>query len=1028
MAEVTTNASVNIKANTDKGELDVFRGSLDAVGKTGATAGEKASKGLEKVSNAAGSAARGMTRWQNALDRYQAQIEGGGDRIATILSQMDLAGKEVTPGLQRQIDYIREIEAAQKRAKVEAEEYAKEVARAEKEYESLAKQIDTALAKQKAGMSAMSADSIESLASARGVQFKNNDYAKLAELRSVEQANAQMTALLQKNEAEIKHQAQLAKSFNDQITHMMDSYATAGMNEIEKLEYMIQRAGHSLEAYRPRIEELKRMQAESNKAKGAVAGLDGQLIKAGMSEKQLAAAMRGVPAQISDIVVSLASGQPPMTVLLQQGGQLKDMFGGVGEAAKALGQYVLGLINPFTVMAGAVAAFGYAAYQGAEESRQLQNALLATGNAAGVTAGELESAIQHIGEASGHFNEAREAAMAFAKSVIDIDASHLEETIQSIADISKVTGDSVENIANRFNALSGSPLQAAMEMNQKLHFMDVELGKTIASLEKAGKTTEAWELAIRSAGRAAGPVAQQMVANAGWIERAWYAVRDAIKSAWEMLKSFGRDNSVANAKQIMSNFEAGGGDYQNNANYKAAKAIVDKANEAEAANKSAAAAAKKNAIETQKWYKNYQAAQRGAGRVGRGVGRSRARGGSGGGGGANPQITEYQNLTNSINDQVAALQEEIKYGEKLSAADKLRIRIENESVNAKKKLTEEQKKILLGKVAEMKALENERDAKKFMADYDKKAAKDKAKLINKYEDEIAIIGMGAEAADFYKKKQDILRTAEEQYQEALKKHVAEGTAKRILDEGWQRVEMMEKQRELLKAEYNDPWKALTESVANYRDEAENTGKLIRDAYKNAFSSMEDAFVKFVTTGKMSFKDLVNSILADIARMMAKRYVSNFLEGLMQLGGSALSNWLGGSNGVTASMANNIKGMASSGAFTYQTSGARASGGPVSQSKSYLVGENGPELFVPKQSGTIISNEDLQGKNGLGIGGFNIQIQHHNEGTQQQVTDSGADFDGKNLIIKIVTQDIANDGMISRTMGKTFGIRRAAGAM
>ena len=1027
MAEVTTNASVNIKANTDKGELDVFRGSLDAVGKTGATAGEKASKGLEKVSNAAGSAARGMTRWQNALDRYQAQIEGGGDRIATILSQMDLAGKDVTPGLQRQIDYIREIEAAQKRARVEAEEYAKEVARAEKEYENLAKQIDTALAKQKAGMSAMSADSIESLASARGVQFKNNDYAKLAELRSVEQANAQMTALLQKNEAEIKHQAQLAKSFNDQITHMMDSYATAGMNEIEKLEYMIQRAGHSLEAYRPRIEELKLMQAESNKAKGAVAGLDGQLVKAGMSEKQLAAAMRGVPAQISDIVVSLASGQPPMTVLLQQGGQLKDMFGGVGEAAKALGQYVLGLINPFTVMAGAVAAFGYAAYQGAEESRQLQNALLATGHAAGVTSGELESAIQNIGSVSGRFSEARDAAMAFSKTVSNIDTEHVQEAIQTISDTAFVTGKSVDEIAQKFSALNGTPVEAAMALQKEMFHLDVATLKTIASLEKQGRNLEAMELLLHRTKDASSDARARMVANAGYIERAWYAVKDAIMSAWNALKGFGRDQTVANAKQIMSNFEAGGGDYQNNANYKAAKAIVDKANEAEAANKSAAAAAKKNAIETQKWYKNYQAAQRGAGRVGRGVGRSRARGGSGGGGGANPQITEYQNLTNSINQQVAALQEEIKYGEKLSAADKLRIRIENESVNAKKKLTEEQKKILLGKVAEMKALENERDAKKFMADYDKKAAKDKAKLINKYEDEIAIIGMGAEAADFYKKKQDILRTAEEQYQEALKKHVAEGTAKRILDEGWQRVEMMEKQRELLKAEYNDPWKALTESVSNYRNEAENTGKLIRDAYKNAFSSMEDAFVKFVTTGKMNFKDLVNSILADIARMMAKRYVSNFLEGLMQIGGSAMANWLGGTT-VDTKMQSNVMGMANSGILSYQTSGHRASGGPVSQSKSYLVGENGPELFVPKQSGTIISNDDLKGKNGLGIGGFNIQIQHHNEGTQQKVSDSGADFDGRNLIIKIVTQDIANDGMISRTMGKTFGIRRAAGAM
>jgi phage-related minor tail protein len=47
--------------------------------------------------------------------------------------------------------------------------------------------------------------------------------------------------------------------------------------------------------------------------------------------------MRGLPAQITDISVGLASGQRPLMVLLQQGGQLKDMFGGVAPAAKALG-------------------------------------------------------------------------------------------------------------------------------------------------------------------------------------------------------------------------------------------------------------------------------------------------------------------------------------------------------------------------------------------------------------------------------------------------------------------------------------------------------------------------------------------------------------------------------------------------------------------------------------------------------------------------------------------------------------------
>ena len=78
-----------------------------------------------------------------------------------------------------------------------------------------------------------------------------------------------------------------------------------------------------------------------------------------LSAKQLAFALRGVPAQFTDIAVSLAGGQKPLTVFLQQGGQLNDMFGGAGNAAKALGGYVAGLINPVALGA---AAFGVVMY------------------------------------------------------------------------------------------------------------------------------------------------------------------------------------------------------------------------------------------------------------------------------------------------------------------------------------------------------------------------------------------------------------------------------------------------------------------------------------------------------------------------------------------------------------------------------------------------------------------------------------------------------------------------------------------
>ena len=100
---------------------------------------------------------------------------------------------------------------------------------------------------------------------------------------------------------------------------------------------------------RPYLDQLR---AAEQASRAAAAGV-GQI---GISAAQTAAALRGVPAQFTDIVTSLQGGQAPLTVLLQQGGQLRDMFGSAGAAARALGGFIGGLIRPFTLAAAAAAA------------------------------------------------------------------------------------------------------------------------------------------------------------------------------------------------------------------------------------------------------------------------------------------------------------------------------------------------------------------------------------------------------------------------------------------------------------------------------------------------------------------------------------------------------------------------------------------------------------------------------------------------------------------------------------------------
>nr|GFC27967.1 hypothetical protein [Tanacetum cinerariifolium] len=165
------------------------------------------------------------------------------------------------------------------------------------------------------------------------------------------------------------------------------------LNELEKQEAALNKARKSgkieLDTYTEYSNKIAATRAE-------LARFNDSMGKTGISAKQTAAALRGVPAQFTDIATSLQGGQAPLTVFLQQGGQLKDMFGGAGPAAKALGGYVLGLINPFTVAAAAAGGLALAYKGGSDEATAFNQSLISTGNFAGATGSSLSAMAQSV--------------------------------------------------------------------------------------------------------------------------------------------------------------------------------------------------------------------------------------------------------------------------------------------------------------------------------------------------------------------------------------------------------------------------------------------------------------------------------------------------------------------------------------------------------------------------------------------------------------------------------------------------------
>ena len=290
------------------------------------------------------------------------------------------------------------------------------------------------------------------------------------------------------------------------------------------------------DALKPYIEDLKRAEAAQNAARTSLGNI-------GVSAGQTAAALRQVPAQFTDIVTSLQAGQAPLTVLLQQGGQLKDSFGGAGAAAKALGGYVLGLVNPFTIAAAAVAGLGFAYIKGAEEAQAFQKTLILTGNAAGTTAQQL-SAIAASITASGITQGAAADALNQLAATGKVGADNLGRFAAAAVQLERVGGPAVEQTVKAFAELGKSPLEAALKLNESTNFLTASLYQQIKALEEQGRATEAAKVAQEAFAAVIEDRFPKLQANLGLIESSWLRIKDAIKGAADSALNIGRPETL----------------------------------------------------------------------------------------------------------------------------------------------------------------------------------------------------------------------------------------------------------------------------------------------------------------------------------------------------------------------------------------------------------------------------------------------------------------------------------------------------
>lgn len=89
--------------------------------------------------------------------------------------------------------------------------------------------------------------------------------------------------------------------------------------------------------------------------------------RAGISVGQYTAAMRMLPAQMTDVVTQLAGGQNPLLIMIQQGGQIKDSFGGIIPTFQALAATINPVYLGVAALAGTVGTLTYAIHNNRKE-------------------------------------------------------------------------------------------------------------------------------------------------------------------------------------------------------------------------------------------------------------------------------------------------------------------------------------------------------------------------------------------------------------------------------------------------------------------------------------------------------------------------------------------------------------------------------------------------------------------------------------------------------------------------------------
>ncbi|HBB6037048.1 TPA: phage tail tape measure protein [Escherichia coli] len=265
--------------------------------------------------------------------------------------------------------------------------------------------------------------------------------------------------------------------------------------------------------------------------------------KAGISVGQYKAAMRMLPAQFTDVATQLAGGQSPWLILLQQGGQVKDSFGGMIPMFRGLaGAITLPMVGA-TSLAVATGALAYAWYQGNSTLSDFNKTLVLSGNQSGLTADRM-LVLSRAGQAAGlTFNQTSESLSALVKAGVSGEAQ-IASISQSVARFSSASGVEVDKVAEAFGKLTTDPTSGLTAMARQFHNVTAEQIAYVAQLQRSGDEAGALQAANEAATKGFDDQTRRLKENMGTLETWADRTARAFKSMWDAVLDIGRPDTA----------------------------------------------------------------------------------------------------------------------------------------------------------------------------------------------------------------------------------------------------------------------------------------------------------------------------------------------------------------------------------------------------------------------------------------------------------------------------------------------------